>query len=155
MYQTATLLGRIGHGLSGRHHPIGGSIYAVRADAGFVYIGKTVNGVWQHMGTHLRSDDVLGRDVRAKAPRSSLWRVEVCNFGGEQGLVIVERELIRRHRPRLNIDHNTGRPRTDVEQLQLANRQLIGPSCRAVIDHGWPSFAAIELELPRSRRRTR
>jgi hypothetical protein len=155
MYQTATLLGCINTGLSSRQHPLGGSVYAVRDGAVFLYIGKTVNGVWVHVGKHLRSGDKLGRGARAEAPQSSTWRVEVCNFGGEHGLAIVERELIRRYRPRLNWGHNTGRARTDVEQRELENRHLIGPSCLAVIDDGWPLFEAIALEAPRSRRRTR
>jgi hypothetical protein len=155
MYQTATLLSRIGNGLSSRQHPRGGSVYVVRDDRKFLYIGKTVNGVWTHVGQYLRSDNELGCAARAEAPQSSQWRVEVCNFGGEQGLPIVERELIRRYRPRLNEDHNTGRPRTDVEQRQLENRHLIGASCLAVIDDGWPSFEAIALEVPHSPRRTR
>jgi len=155
MYQTATLLGRINTGLSSRQHPQGGSVYAVRDGPAFVYIGKTVNRVWIHLGQNLRSNGVLGRAARAEAPQSSHWRVEVCNFGGEQGLAIVERELTRRYRPRLNGGHNTGRPRTNVEHRQLTNRALIGPSCLAVIDDGWPPFEAIALEVPRSRRRPR
>lgn len=153
VYQTATLLGSINHGLSSRHHPPDGWVYAVRDGDAFLYIGKTTNSVWMHIGKHLRSDDPLGRAAPAEAPQSSLWRVEACNFGGEQGLAIVERELIRRYQPRLNGSHNTGRARTDVEQRQLELRDLIGPTCVWVIERGWPSFETIPLEVPRSRRR--
>src|SRR5690349_788810 len=117
MYQTAALLGDIMVGLPSKQHPRGGSVYAVRDGSEFLYIGKTINQVWPLICQHVQSEHALGRAVRAEPSRSAAWRVEVCNFGGEAGLTIVERELIRRYRPRLNEHHNTGRLRTPLEQL--------------------------------------
>jgi hypothetical protein len=150
--QVAALLSSIVAGLSNAHYPRGTCIYAVRQDATFLYIGKTVNPVWQRVRGHLRSDDALGVAARTCMPASAAWRVQVCNFLGESGPEIVERELIRHYRPLLNQAHTTGRPLTVIEELQLQNRTVIGPSCRAVLDSGWPSFLGIALETPRSRR---
>jgi hypothetical protein len=150
--QVAALLSSITAGLSDANYPRGACIYAVREDATFLYMGKTLNPIWQRLRSHLRSDDALGTAVRTCAPASAAWRVEVCNFLVESGVAIVERELIRSYRPLLNLAHNTGRPLTALEQLQLQNRTMIGPSCRAVLDSGWPSFRGIWLETPRQYR---
>jgi hypothetical protein len=120
-----------------------------------VYIGKTVNSVWRRIRAHLGSPKPLGRAVRAHWPAAA-WRVEVCNFGTELGIEAVERELIRRYRPPLNWAHNTGRPRTPIEEAQLHD-PIMGPACRLVIETGWPDFRAVALENqpPRSGRRQR
>jgi hypothetical protein len=150
--QVAALLGSILAGLSDANHPRGACIYAVREDATFLYLGKTLNPIWQRVRSHLRSDDALGTAVRTCAPASAVWRVEVCNFLVVPGVAIVERVLIRHYRPWLNQAHNTGRPLTAIEELELQNRAVIGSSCLAVLDSGWPSFRGITLEKPRQYR---
>lgn len=147
MYQTIARLGDIQAGLRGHEHPRSGVVYAVRDSATFLYIGKTIAWAWPHLRKHLRSDDVLGRAARADAPQSALWQVEVCIFVGEWGMNVVERELIRRYRPRLNVTYNLGRPRSIFARRQLQNRSVIGPSCLTMIDHGWPVFNGIAREV--------
>jgi exonuclease III len=151
--QTVALLGSIMAGLSDAHHPRGTCIYAVRDDATFLYIGKTMNRVWQRVRGHVRSTDTLSLAIEGSGPVSASWRVEVCNFLVEPGAPVVERELIRRYRPLLNQAHNTGRALTPIEQLQLLNRTMLGPSCQAVLDNGWPSFLHVELESIEAGRR--
>src|SRR5438045_1575550 len=98
MMQYAALIGSVLAGLSDAHHPLGSSVYAVRDEQVFLYIGKTVNGVWGRIRAHLGPLKPLGRAVSAHLPAAAAWRVEVCNFGTELGIEAVERELIRRYR---------------------------------------------------------
>jgi hypothetical protein len=147
MYQTVAWLGDIGAGLLGLDHPRGGAVYTVRDGEDFLYIGKTLSWVWPHIRQHLRLDGSLGRAARVEAPHSASWRVEACIFVGERGVNVVERERIRRYRPRLNWTYNCGRPRTAFAQRQFQNRSAIGPSCLELIDHGWPDFDGIPWEV--------
>ena len=147
MYQTVALLGDISAGLHGHDHPRGGVLYAVRDGAAFLYIGKTTKSVWPHVRKHLRSDDALGRAARAAVPHAARWQVEVCIVVGERGINVVEGELIRRYRPRLNWTNNRGHPRTIFAQRQFQNRSVIGPTCLALIDDGWPVFTGIAREV--------
>jgi hypothetical protein len=148
MYQTVALLGDISAGLRGHDHPRGGVLYAVRDGAMFLYIGKTIKPIWSHIRNHLRSEDALGRAARAEEPHAARWQVEVCIIVGEWGINVVERELIRRYRPRLNGTYNHGYPRSIFAQRQLQNRSVIGPACLALIDDGWPAFDGIVREVP-------
>jgi hypothetical protein len=88
-----------------------------------------------------------------------IWFFRVPYFHTEHGIEVVERELIRRYRPQINWAHNTGRPRTAIEEAQLRS-SIIGPACRYVIENGWPDFGAVTLETlenqpPRAGRRQR
>lgn len=156
MIQYVALLGSIREGLSDIHHPVGNSLYVVRADQTFLYVGCTVQGEWTRIRTHIRTASLFGRGVLDYWPNSATWRVEVCNFGGEPGAERLEQELIRYYHPLFNESYNTGRPRTVAEQFALRNRALMGPACLRVLDAGWPSFQDIVPETlqdyPRGRR---
>jgi hypothetical protein len=146
MIQYAALLGSIRDGLSDIHHPLGSCLYAIREGSTFLYIGHTVLGEWWRIRQHIRAGSSVGRGVIAYGPAAAAWRVEVCNFGGERGTGVLERELIRRYRPPLNQIHNTSRPRTVIEELELRNRAMFGPACLRVLDAGWPLFCDVPLE---------
>lgn len=148
MVQFATLIASVMAGASDRHHPLGNCLYAVRDDEVFVYIGHTVNGAWRRIRAHFIKPRPLARDVWANWPAAASWRVEVCNFRGETGTLLLEKELIRRYRPRVNQKYNTGRPRTESEEVILRNAP-IDVSCRIVLDMGWPSFLHVALDPPK------
>jgi hypothetical protein len=158
MIQFATHIGSVVTGLSDAHHPLGNCLYVVRDAQSYVYIGQTVNRVWRRIYAHIATPSPLGRFVWNHWPASAVWRVEVCNLLVETGTDLLERELIRRYRPVVNEKFNTGRPRTEGEELEL-RYGLLGPSCQIVLDQGWPVFFDVEMEVPkpvlRGRRRRR
>jgi hypothetical protein len=145
MVRHAALIGSVLAGLSDAHHPLGNCVYAVRDGSAFLYIGFTVNGVWRRIRAHRSAHSPLGTAMQTHWPAAALWRVEVCNFRTESGADIVERELIRRYRPQINWVYNTGRPRTDLDDVQLRN-PINGPACLWVIATGWPPFDDVVLE---------
>ncbi|HEY3231904.1 MAG TPA: hypothetical protein VGJ87_21920 [Roseiflexaceae bacterium] len=159
MMQLAALVGTIVGGLQDANPRLGNYVYALRDGDRFLYIGCTVNGIWRRIRAHYWTQGPVGTMLHAHWPAAATWRVEVCDFGTELGIAVVERELIRRYRPRINWAHNTGRPRTAIEEAQLRS-SIIGPACRYVIENGWPDFGAVTLETlenqpPRAGRRQR
>jgi len=148
MIQFATSIGNLLAGVSEKHHPMGNCVYAVRDGEEFVYIGQTVIGAWRRNRMHLTEPSPLGHEVWAHWPEAAAWRVEVCNFRSEVGTDLLEKELIRRYKPRVNLQYNTGRPRTENEEFILRHA-LLDASCRIVLDTGWPSFLGVALDLPK------
>jgi len=149
MMQLAALVGTIVDGLPDANPRLGNYVYALRDGERFLYIGRTVNGVWGRIRAHYSARCPVGTLLRAHWPAAAAWRVEACNFVSyfhtELGIEVVERELIRRYRPQINWAHNTGRRRTAIAEVQLRS-SIIGPACRFVIETGWPSFDDIALE---------
>jgi hypothetical protein len=145
MEQRVARLAPIVDGLSDRQHPMGNSIYAVRAGETFIYIGKTIKGVWQRIRAHKQVQDPLWILVQKHWPAAADWRVEVCDFRDEPGTYKLEGELIRIYQPVINITYKTER-RPTADDLWEVQHNAFGPACQMVLTAGWPSFRDIPLE---------
>jgi len=131
-------------GLSENDSRSASCVYVVPNEQVFVYIGKTVNGVWRRIRAHSGSHTHLGNPVRVHWPAAT-WHIEVYNFRTELGIAVVEHELFRRYHPQINWAYNTGRRRIEIAESQLRGPRM-GPACRLVIDTGWPPCHDVALE---------
>ena len=72
MMQLAALVGTIVDGLPDANPRLGNYVYALRDGDRFLYIGRTVNGVWGRIRAHYWTQCPVGTVLRAHWPADTL-----------------------------------------------------------------------------------